>query len=257
MNPEYIEKRIQYNFIQHNTVKNGLLYKYCSVETLGLILRSQSLFYSIPDQFIDPFELTTTIFKKFDDLHYVKNFMQIEEERLLKNYSSETFRFYNKFNANWENMKKQFGISCFSKSPFITLMWSHYADKYKGVCIGFDFDSFPDDKGLIQMPVRYLSNIEEVDFWDLFDRGFGEIAVYSWILSKSNVWEYEQEVRRFFSFKNGLIPFNIKSIKEIYFGIRCPKDSIIEVESQLKDLNLQDTRLINTIINPKTYSIGR
>ena len=256
MNPEYIKNRIENNFIQHNTVEDGLLYKYCSFETLELILVNQSLYYSNPDQFNDPFEFTTAIFKKFDDLHYVKNVMQVEQDRLLKNYSSETFRFYDMMNNNWENMKKEFGISCFSKSPFITLMWSHYADKYKGVCIGFDFDSLPDDKGLIKMPVRYLNKIEEIDFWDLMEKGFGEIAIYSWILSKSNVWKYEQEVRRFYSIKNGLIPFNLKSIKEIYFGIRCPHDSINKVGNQLKKLNLNNIKLINTIINPKTFSIG-
>ena len=29
-------------------------------------------------------------------------------------------------------------ISCFSKSWNSTLMWSHYGDKHKGICVEFD-----------------------------------------------------------------------------------------------------------------------
>jgi hypothetical protein len=33
---------------------------------------------------------------------------------------------------------ESYGVSCFSESWNSILMWSHYADRHKGICLGFD-----------------------------------------------------------------------------------------------------------------------
>src|SRR5712664_3511303 len=48
-------------------------------------------------------------------------------------------------------MSRQFGMISFSKGWRNPLLWSHYADKHRGMCLGFDID----DRGLKQ--VNYVT----------------------------------------------------------------------------------------------------
>src|SRR4029077_1056950 len=43
-----------------------------------------------------------------------------------------------------KEMSKRFGLICFCEDWYNTLLWSHYADKHRGMCLGFDVD----DRGL-------------------------------------------------------------------------------------------------------------
>src|SRR6185369_16167015 len=39
-------------------------------------------------------------------------------------------------------LQEKYGVLCFSRSWSHPLLWSHYADKHRGICLGFDI---PDD----------------------------------------------------------------------------------------------------------------
>lgn len=70
------------------------------------------------------------------------------------------------------------------------LMWAHYADAHRGICLEFDTAT---DKHLIgaAMPVRYEQDFPVLDFFktDAFEVG------YTVALTKSVTWSYEQEWR--------------------------------------------------------------
>ena len=116
-------------------------------------------------------------------------------------------------------------LLCLSETCADPLMWGHYADKGRGVCLGFDV------KGAIRIeynryrvepgcPIRKKSLI-----------GFGEQ-----VFVKSNKWEYEREWRiwemvhrlhlcpttgfYFFPFGPDL------KLREILIGPRCEEDNI-------------------------------
>lgn len=82
-----------------------------------------------------------------------------------------------------------YGMLCFSRTSNNILMWSHYADNHKGICLGFDVpDEFARD-------VRYVSSIQEVE--SLFDSTeqdqeevIGQLSYVKYI-----GWAYEEEVR--------------------------------------------------------------
>lgn len=38
----------------------------------------------------------------------------------------------------WKHMAKLYSMCCFAGVPNSILMWSHYADRHRGVCIGFE-----------------------------------------------------------------------------------------------------------------------
>lgn len=256
MTTELLKERLENNFIYHDTTKDGFIYKYCSFDTLILILKGSSLYYSSSDEFNDPFELSTEIFKEFGDKFYLENVLKICDSRILEHYNDKSYKFHEITKNAWNESRKSIGICCFSKSPLITLMWSHYANKHKGVCIGFNFEAFENSEKIIQMPVKYLDEVEKFDYWDRFEKGTDEIVTYNWLLTKSKVWEYEKEIRRIYTNKKGIIPFNLNSICEIYLGIKSSEAEHDLLKCLLIELNLSKINIIKTKVNYSTFSIG-
>lgn len=77
------------------------------------------------------------------------------------------------------------------KNPVI---WSHYADNYSGICLGFDID----DSYLCQ--VRYVRDrviTTEAEMQDALSRG-GSLETSSLLATKFEHWGYEEEKRVFY-----------------------------------------------------------
>jgi len=81
------------------------------------------------------------------------------------------------------------GLLCFSRSWNNILMWSHYGDRHKGICLGFDV---PDEK---MRPVTYVDNV--VTTGDLESPSNEKrVRVVDLLLgAKYQGWYYEEEVR--------------------------------------------------------------
>lgn len=104
-----------------------------------------------------------------------------------------------------------FGCYCLTKSPENLLMWSHYADKHRGICIGYNVEKICDMQQDL-FPVNYNFESEYKDFNNMFgdlcglmcssisisksekkknDRRIIEIL----FAKKASNWEYEKEWR--------------------------------------------------------------
>lgn len=82
---------------------------------------------------------------------------------------------------------------CFSADWHNPVQWSHYADKHKGVCLGFDV---PDE---LLTRVRYTKMPPRLD-WSAIDEGqtaLGEAQMLRWLSTKYVHWIYENEWRVF------------------------------------------------------------
>jgi hypothetical protein len=79
------------------------------------------------------------------------------------------------------------GLICCSKDWHNPVQWAHYADKHRGICLGFDV---PESK-LAQ--VRYVSS--RLDQPTEIDEAFVEAL----LVTKFDHWRYEDEVRLFVS----------------------------------------------------------
>jgi hypothetical protein len=103
-------------------------------------------------------------------------------------------------------MSRRFGVLCFSEEKADVLQWAHYADRHKGVCLGFDVSGSKDKF----RPVQYLT--ERFPFPDKPDEAF------SWKLlsTKSKAWEYEKEWRVFTELKEGV--WNECAGRMLYFA---------------------------------------
>ena len=125
-----------------------------------------------------------------------------------------------------EHALDSIGYYCLTSKPDNLLMWAHYADSHRGVCLKFDIledlETF-----LVPIPVEYSS--EYVDY-DAMNSNFADL-----IRRKSKEWEYEQEYRIIKTNFHGLKKVNRAAIKEIIFGCRISekdKESIIREASK-------------------------
>lgn len=132
------------------------------------------------------------------------------------------------------------GVCCFSTVYNNPLLWSHYGDQHKGICIGYDLERNPrptpckvvyggNRNVLTSTITRALINNELVALQDL-DRDV--------LLRKASRWKYEGEWRLIGS--HGLQDSCLR-LKELTFGLRCSsaaKHCIIRAldrgDSQLK-----------------------
>ena len=118
-----------------------------------------------------------------------------------------------------------------AESPCNRLMWSHYADNHRGLCIEYDFSAFdPFSAGVIFAPVIYspkrpqvpekLLNDVATDQLDRQDYRF----LTSTLFTKDSVWQYESEWRIVKGVYVGTqasslhIEFEIPPISAVYFG---------------------------------------
>ncbi|WP_421339648.1 DUF2971 domain-containing protein [Aeromonas veronii] len=97
------------------------------------------------------------------------------------------------------------GVISFSETQRNLLMWAHYADDHKGICIGYETDSilFSDTKKRL----KTASEIRKVNYDTVRHENFGEIQkikdpaylhhyiVSNVMLTKGDSWIYEKEHR--------------------------------------------------------------
>ncbi|MGQ0557959.1 MAG: DUF2971 domain-containing protein [Nitrospiraceae bacterium] len=80
-------------------------------------------------------------------------------------------------------LSKTTGLLCFCKTWKHTTLWAHYADKHKGICLGFE------------VPDTLLKNVTYVDHMVLKPSVPDEIFMKRLLFTKSRHWEHEQEYR--------------------------------------------------------------
>lgn len=116
-------------------------------------------------------------------------------------------------------------VSCFSARNDSILMWGHYADKHKGICIGYkrpkqDFYDVEYTTERTKFPLYDLACI--VASYVLFDEKpslDSEMVLKKGLkafLTKSKDWEYEKEIRCLFSLTNNQRFINIGEGKFLY-----------------------------------------
>jgi len=95
-----------------------------------------------------------------------------------------------------ESMSQSRGLHCFSKNWSNPVLWSHYADRHCGLCLGFD------------VPDRYLRTMRYVNMPLTADELLGdeqrltERSMELLLSVKFSHWQYEEEVRLFVALKD-------------------------------------------------------
>lgn len=113
------------------------------------------------------------------------------------------------------------GICCFSSAEDNPLLWSHYGDQHRGLCVGYDLNRLPKPR---LHKVMYGSNriihtstikkaiLEKNDeYQEMLDRDV--------LLRKALPWSYEYEWRLL---GNRGIQDSVLALTDVTFGLRCP-----------------------------------
>lgn len=125
---------------------------------------------------------------------------------------------------------RNYGIICFSEKPDDILMWSHYANNHKGICLEFTAEKGSElANPQLNQKVEYLDEYPKLKITD-FVNDDPTIASKKAMWSKAKIWEYEQEWRminqeggRTFGFPGRL--------SGIIFGLKCDPTHIRVVKA--------------------------
>lgn len=214
-----------------------MIYKYVDYKGLRCIIKNSTLKFSKPKDFNDPFEFHESLVDKRISLNHYIQIVQKREKffsdgRLLKcikefNENYETAYALN--NESFLRRKETTRVSCFSELNDDLLMWSHYADKHQGACIGFEFDMLF-QKNIADYFSGFVKYEEDIHSFNLSE--YKIKAIEHWILTKGKSWAYEKEFRIIIgSDPEEFIPFNEFSLKEIFFGCNLSEQRKKSIEN--------------------------
>jgi hypothetical protein len=91
------------------------------------------------------------------------------------------------FRKTRDEISRDMGILCFSREWNNPVLWSHYADKHRGICLGFETDDE------IPMPVDYTADRPVLP--DSLPEEMREGFALQMLSTKFKDWSYENEVR--------------------------------------------------------------
>ena len=204
-----------------------VLYKFRAINKhLIESLASQSLYFARPDALNDPFDC------RIDPRGPIKQAESSatgDRKNLLSSFLSNPVFF-----ENWQSTFDNLGVCCFSRDASRgnrdTLLWSHYADAHRGVCLKYEFRAsyfLSEEFHLTMMGnVEYLA--EPVTEWlknsptDMTK--FVQGLAHACAKSKSPAWAYEKEARIFRP--PGVFSFSEQFLNQICFGLRTPAADI-------------------------------
>ncbi len=180
---------------------------------------------SHPSKFNDPFDSLI--------LQWINHYANNSDDKPFRKIFAESYKYYRvrSFASDTETDKAISNI----------LMWSHYADSHKGMCIEYHFsDEFiKNSEHLIRFRrVKYPIEMPKLDF----DKG--SIDTDLGLLTKTHCWKYENEVRLISYIDKGQEFYSINLdkasyIKAIYFGKCCNSEDIELIKSIVSSPGIQ------------------
>lgn len=125
------------------------------------------------------------------------------------------------------------GVCCFSSTYDNPLLWSHYGDEHKGICIGYGVNRNPKPKlhKVIYGGNRTVKTSLIADAIIKENPNSQELLDCNVLLRKAAPWRYEREWRLFNS--RGARESELR-LKDITFGLRCPPAIIHTIISSLE-----------------------
>lgn len=184
------------------------LYKYRPINphTIRTISHSQ-LYFPLPIEFNDPFDCKIIPDLKFSNEEELEKFMRDVTgaksdvpSRTLKEkwYSTEAEKFRTSMHNDVYKFIQILRLCCFSERPNSTMMFSHYANGHRGICLEFMVkdDEFFD----VLRPVIYPKCFPSINPSEMFPyKPISEERLWMLLeaqfLSKSQDWSYEEEWR--------------------------------------------------------------
>jgi hypothetical protein len=240
------------------------LYKYFPInDNTFNVLRKNSLWFSSPNKFNDPFDCKLKInFGKTKEetrsnlLRFFSGiFINEEVKEKLINFSSKTKRFNVLFNQMTHFVfDESVGVCCFSQYCDSPLMWAHYAESHRGICLMFNNRKMNFIKRNL-IPVQYYSDYPVFDLSEYRDNQFQEFLL-NLLSSKFNDWAYEFEWRAIKEKgADRLFRFEKDFLEGIIFGINISDENKNKIKQIMRRKKASDIKYFQAIMSDSDYKI--
>ena len=220
-----------------------VFYKYRPANDFTIaLLEKQEMKFSFAEEYNDPFDSklimnvdssTDSILQRLERTPIPEKKKQIIRNRIKGGeVTNEEY-----MRLAYEVGKRTIMSTCFAGDPENLLLWSHYADSHKGICIGirdcsstdisamkFNVEGFcteneePLSSGLFPVYKVNYSDSGIVE-WKPFE---GDIQTFIDVhRNKAKCWEYEEEYRLIVprgAFTSKILRFDPHFLKEVYLG---------------------------------------
>lgn len=146
---------------------------------------------------------------------------------------------------DFEHLLAGLGIFCMTEDSENLLMWSHYADQHRGVCIEFAIED--DDT---------LSRAQMVTYSETYPVIRGASDAPKALLMKSPAWAYEREWRcvEDCTGKSRLRPMSPNALKSVTIGAAMSETGILRVVNACHDHH-PPVRVRQARRNPRFYKL--
>lgn len=210
------------------------MYKFTTMESAVTLLENRTLKFSKRSEFNDVYECRGHVKTNYSEKDWERHFFKL-------GMSADTARFMAKGLVHRpqqggstlmkaiNDTADSLGILCLTTEYKNNLMWAHYADCHKGVCLRFDVGK---DMRTFCIPKKVIYNGEypEIDFLN------APKSATDVIFHKSKEWEYENEYRvieigAYDKTKEACLkPFRPEALTGIYFGCKCSGEDIDKIK---------------------------
>ena len=203
------------------------LYKYRSLDDNSLeftkrILSHRELYFSCPLDLNDPFEghfsfnkerLQETVPELVDGVEKISEQTK-RKLKIIHQLQEIRLKVRREFLQN-------IGIISFSARYDSPLMWSHYTNSHKGICIEIDQDVLIKTMKIGTLPVKYADDCLVAEHDDMESM---QDAMVKSIYHKSKDWEYEKEWRAIRFQGKGTVVIPSESITGVILGSRIDEE---------------------------------
>jgi hypothetical protein len=187
------------------SIKRLYHYEKFNADHLSITLRDQKIHCSDPANLNDPWDCKPWLDSlSLQDAEVLQKVMawfhrqakqplhpdlKQQWEASLRNDPKEQAKFMDGLSKAIQHMVSERRIYCLTPHADSTLMWSHYAENHRGICLEFGVDNPLFSKAL---QVRYAS---EYSRWIPYEFEAQQTRTIEMILTKAEEWRYEKEFR--------------------------------------------------------------
>jgi len=247
------------------------LYKYRSLDEKSKqntfdIIKNQKLFFPSPSKFNDPFECRphfsfeaseSEVEEYCDGLcrRMLPNLSEIQRKEkiaiLVRNFKDNPLAVTEHMAMDAQKTAETCGVLCLAESSSNLLMWAHYADSHRGICLGFDASDTNPFFGRALKVNNYSQTYPTVNLFRDSRDSYQEKITHT----KSDHWEYEQEWRIIDHEQGiGVQEFSPSDLKEVIFGLDTKQSDIEEIVNLLSETQ-QRPKLFQAKRHDKEYKL--
>lgn len=237
-----------------------MLYKFHRINAnFDTLIKNNSFWFSKPSEYNDPFDMQFSGNLKSTLEEYelmekgikqnIQSELRVIRDEYLSELVSQTLALLDvdkTINELLALTLQRFGICCFTESVDNLLMWAHYTDSHKGVCLEFDEDI------LVKIEKSWLVKIKYSDDFPIVSQ---TKDIEKALLTKSKCWEYENEFR-LLSNKQGLVRFPIEALRSVIFGAKASESEVNRLIKLVNQSGYKNIVFKKARIDEKKYQLN-